>query len=207
MERYSLDSRHVVARRRGTSPARVGRTDGVGAAREDGRASPFRSSSVRPESAGNRPAALGSMSRTAVDEAVSSLRLLILAGENYRQTAAQILGLGITEAQALSYLATQGDRGQSQIADDLGITSSAATALVDRLERQGVAERYAHPSDRRRTLVRLSDLGKAHVQRSHDWLAAALGKVSPDELPALTGALQRISGELRTESTRALDRE
>ena len=147
------------------------------------------------------------MSRTAVDEAVSSLRLLILAGENYRQTAAQILGRGITEAQALSYLATQGDRGQNQIADDLGITSSAATALVDRLERQGVAERYAHPSDRRRTLVRLSDLGKAHVQRSHDWLAAALGKVSPDELPALTGALQRISGELRTESTRALDRE
>ena len=78
-----------------------------------------------------------------MDEAVSSLRLLILAGENYRQTAAQNLGLGITEAQALSYLATQGDRGQNQIADDLGITSSAATALVDRLERQGVAERYA----------------------------------------------------------------
>ena len=116
-----------------------------------------------------------------MDEAVRSLRLLILAGENYRQTAAQILGVGITEAQALSYLATQGDRGQNQIADDLGITSSAATALVDRLERQGVAERYAHPSDRRRTLVRLSDLGKAHVQRSHDWLAAALGKVRPDE--------------------------
>jgi len=64
-----------------------------------------------------------------------------------------------------------------------------------------------NPSDRRPTLVRLSDVGKAHVQRSHDWLAAALGKVSPDELPALTGALQRISGELRTESTRALDRE
>lgn len=62
-----------------------------------------------------------------MDEAVSSLRLLILAGENYRQTAAQILGRGITEAQALSYLATQGDRGQNQIADDLGITSSAAT--------------------------------------------------------------------------------
>lgn len=138
-----------------------------------------------------------------MDEAVRGLRLLILAGENYRQTAAQTLGLGITEAQALSYLAIHGDRGQSQLADDLGITSSAATALVDRLERQGVAERYAHPRDRRRTLVRLSDQGRAHVERTHDWLAAALSTVGPDELPPLSDAMVRIADELRAESIRA----
>jgi len=140
----------------------------------------------------------------AMDEAVRGLRLLILAGENYRQTAAQALGLGITETQALSYLAIHGDRGQNQLADDLGITSSAATALVDRLERQGVAERYAHPSDRRRTLVRLSDQGRAHVRRTHEWLASALSTVGSDELPPLTKAMVQVADELRAESIRTL---
>jgi len=144
------------------------------------------------------------MSTAAIDEAVRGLRLLILAGENYRQTAAQTLGLGITETQALSYLAIHGDRGQNQLADDLGITSSAATALVDRLERRGVAERYAHPSDRRRTLVRLSDQGHAHVQRTHEWLASALSTVGPDELRPLTHAMVQVADELRAESIRAL---
>ena len=143
------------------------------------------------------------MSSAAIDEAVRSLRLLILAGENYRQTAAQTLGLGITETQALSYLAIHGDRGQNQLADDLGITSSAATALVDRLERQGVAERYAHPSDRRRTLVRLSDRGREYVRRTHDWLAAALSTVGSDELPTLSDAMVRVADALRAESSRA----
>jgi DNA-binding MarR family transcriptional regulator len=142
------------------------------------------------------------VSTAAVDEAVRSLRMLILAGENYRQTAAQALGLGITEAQALSYLAVHGERGQNELATDLGITSSAATALVDRLERQGVAERYAHPSDRRRTQVRLSAGGRAHIQRTHDWLAAALGNVQPAELSALTQALHRVADELRAVSSR-----
>ena len=144
------------------------------------------------------------MSSQAIDEAVRSLRMLILAGENYRQATAQTMGLGVTEAQALSYLAIHGDRGQHELAADLGITSSATTALVDRLEQQGVAERFAHPSDRRRSLVRLSDKGHGLIGRSHEWLAAALSHIEPDELPALSQALQQIASDLRSESKRAL---
>ncbi len=148
-----------------------------------------------------RPAAVG---ESALDEAVRSLRLLILAGENYRQAVAQLTGLGVTETQALSYLAIHGDRGQTDLGADLGITSSASTALVDRLERQGVAERYAHPSDRRRLVVRLTDPGRDVVRRSRDWLAAGFGAVEPGDMPAVSQMLRQIAHDLRAESTRVL---
>ena len=83
---------------------------------------------------------------------------------------------------------------------DLGLTSSASTALVDRLERQGVAERYPHPSDRRRVLVRLTDQGEAVLARSRGWLAASFQSFSGEELPQLAAALQRIAADLRQAS-------
>ena len=98
-----------------------------------------------------------------VDEAVRNLRALILAAENYRQATAQMSGLGVTETQALSYLAIYGERGQNDLGTDLGISSGASTALVDPLERQGMRERYAHPHDRRRVIVRPTEKGHALI--------------------------------------------
>ena len=135
-----------------------------------------------------------------LDDAVRGLRAVILAGENYRQVIAQVTGLGVTETQALSYLAVHGDRGQHDLGSDLGLTSSASTALVDRLERQGVAERYPHPSDRRRVLVRLTDQGEAILARSRGWLAASFESFSGEELPQLAVELQRIAADLRRSS-------
>jgi DNA-binding MarR family transcriptional regulator len=142
----------------------------------------------------------------ALDEAVRGLRAVILAGENYRQVIAQVTGLGVTETQALSYLAIHGDRGQNDLGSDLGLTSGASTALVDRLERQGIAERYPHPSDRRRVLVRLTDQGEAVNARSHDWLAASFQSLSGEELPQLAAALQQIAADLRRASEDAASR-
>jgi len=137
-----------------------------------------------------------------LDEAVRNLRALILAGENYRQVLAQVLQLGITETQALSYLAIHGECGQTELAGHLGLTSSASTALVDRLERQGIAERYAHPTDRRRLLVRPTDRGRDVVDQSRRWLAASFDRIPPDELPALAAALRLLAEDLRARSTR-----
>ena len=138
-----------------------------------------------------------------LEAAVRGLRAVILAGENYRQVIARATGLGVTETQAISYLAVHGDRGQNDLAADLGLTSGAATALIDRLERQGVAERYPHPHDRRRALVRLTDAGNGVVAISRDWLAAAFGSFPADQLPNLADGLQRIAADLRTASEEA----
>jgi len=135
------------------------------------------------------------------DDAVRSLRALILAGERYRQALSDSVGLGITETQAVSYLTVHGDRGQNELAADLGLSSGASTALVDRLERQGIAERYPHPSDRRRTLVRLSDRGHEVVRQSRDWLGTAFHDVPPGELETLAGTLRSLAGRLNERST------
>lgn len=66
------------------------------------------------------------------------------------------IGLGTTETLALSYLGVHGSSGRSELARDPARSSSALTALVDRLEQHGVAERVRHPRDRRRIVVGLS---------------------------------------------------
>jgi DNA-binding MarR family transcriptional regulator len=122
--------------------------------------------------------------------------MLILAGERYRQVLAEAIHLGTTESQALSYLEVHGDSGQSELARDLGLTSSALTALVDRLERSGVAERVAHPQDRRRTMIRVTEHGAALVAESHDWLDATLDRIDPADLELVSTSLRLIAEDL-----------
>jgi DNA-binding MarR family transcriptional regulator len=132
--------------------------------------------------------------------AVRALRALILAGEQYRQKLAEEVELGLTETQAISYLTVKGDRGQSDLAADLGITTSAATALIDRLEAAGIATRYPHPHDRRRTLVRLTSKGHGIVEQSYGWLAAAFERIPEEQLAATTETLLMLAEDLRKKS-------
>jgi DNA-binding MarR family transcriptional regulator len=136
-----------------------------------------------------------------MDEAVINLRRLILAGEHYRQVVAEAIGLGTTESQALSFLAVHGSSGQSEMARNLGLTSSALTALVDRLERQGVAERVRHPRDRRRTIVQVTERGAAMTDESRRWLAATLERIDPAELDMVSASLAVIANDLSTRTS------
>jgi DNA-binding MarR family transcriptional regulator len=138
--------------------------------------------------------------RDATEEAIRSLRSVILAGERYRQVMSEHVGLGVTETQAVSYLIVHGDQGQNELAAGLGLSSGASTALVDRLERQGIAERYPHPSDRRRTLVRLTSRGHAVVDVSRQWLLASFHDVPARDHGALAATLRSIAERLSERS-------
>ena len=81
------------------------------------------------ESTGDESTGQDGTGEDTMAEAVRNLRALIMAGERYRQSVAGSGGLGTTESQAISYLAVHGARGQSELAGDLSLTSSAATAL------------------------------------------------------------------------------
>jgi DNA-binding MarR family transcriptional regulator len=133
--------------------------------------------------------------------AVRNLRALIMAGERYRSSVATAVGLGTTESQAISYLAVHGARGQSDLARDLSLTSSAATALVDRLERHGAAERARHPTDRRRMIIRLTGRGEELAADGQAPLQACLGLVDSADLPVLARWLGRIAGDLHARTT------
>lgn len=135
-------------------------------------------------------------------DAVRNLRSLILAGEHYRRIIAETVGLGTTESQALSYLGVHGNSGQSDLGRSLGITSSAVTALVDRLEGQGVVERARDPHDRRRLIIRLTERGSAIVRESHGWLATSLERIATDDLPLVSESLAVLANDLRSRTTR-----
>lgn len=125
-----------------------------------------------------------------------NLRRLIVAAEHHRQSVSGAVGLGTTESHAVSVLALHGGRGQSELARDLQLTSSASTALVDRLERQGVAERTRHPHDRRRTIVRLTERGRNIATESEGCLAQALQLLDPRQRASFADGLAVIAEDL-----------
>ena len=50
-----------------------------------------------------------------------------------------------------------------ELAHELAVTIGAASKLADRLERDGLAVRRPHPSDRRSSLIALTDTGEAAI--------------------------------------------
>ena len=132
--------------------------------------------------------------------AVAALRELILAGEKYRQVASAYLRVDVGEAQAISYLYSRGPMGQSELGALLGFNTSSITALVHRLERDHIARRLPHPTDRRRTRVELTDHGRAAVHTIGHWFTRAFDRIDAAALPEAAAVLATIAADLRAQA-------
>jgi DNA-binding MarR family transcriptional regulator len=64
-------------------------------------------------------------------------------------------------SRALGVLMHHGEMRLSELSDHLRIAPRSTTEVVDALEERGLVERKADPSDRRATLVALTDAGTA----------------------------------------------
>ncbi len=88
-----------------------------------------------------------------------------------------------------------------QLGQRLIVTRSNVTGLVDRLERQGLAQRVETP-DRRATAVRLTEAGEAlveHVAPRHaEWLSEITGCLNEAEKKTLIQLLTKLRRELRS---------
>src|SRR5436853_7776609 len=69
-------------------------------------------------------------------------------------------GLCLTDFAALEALLHKGPLTISEIQDKVRLASGSMTAAVDRLEKLGLVERKASPSDRRARVVHLTAEGK-----------------------------------------------
>ncbi|PVU84393.1 MarR family transcriptional regulator (plasmid) [Cellulomonas sp. WB94] len=85
-----------------------------------------------------------------------------------------------------------------ELRTDLGITVGAASKLVDRLERDGLAVRSAHPGDRRSSLVTLTAAGDAAHDAGVALMATTLAEHLAGEtaLAETTVALARLLAKL-----------
>ncbi len=101
--------------------------------------------------------------------------------------------------------AEDGGLRQKDIAEQLGINAPAITEQIDRLESEHYLERCANPNDKRSTLVKLTEKGRARAYEVADERAAraaeycaVLSEEEKDTMIALLDKLLAGRGEDRT---------
>jgi DNA-binding MarR family transcriptional regulator len=106
------------------------------------------------------------------------------------------LGLGPADLRCLDWLA-DGPKTAGQLAQATALTPAATTALVDRLARKGLVERYRGDADRRQVLVRMTDQGVAETMRFYGPLVEegqhVFDDLSDRELRLMRGYLETIT--------------
>ena len=125
----------------------------------------------------------------------------ILAREMEAETSISL------ERYAILLMLAQSDNASlrpSDLADQIGLSRSATTRLIDRIESDGLVERRACDSDRRGTFVLLTpqgqevfkNAGRVHLRGIDEHVGSHLTDEELAELAALLGKLaDRIGGE------------
>lgn len=86
--------------------------------------------------------------------------LLGPAFTRWAESHTQSEGLTPQRMRLSELLFDNGPTKMCDLRDELGVTATNITALVDALEKDGMVERIPHPTDRRATLIQLT--AKAH---------------------------------------------
>jgi DNA-binding MarR family transcriptional regulator len=117
-------------------------------------------------------------------------------------------GITLPQFQALDAVRTNAGAARVQeISAQMSITVGAASKVVDRLERDGFALRAAHPTDRRSSLVSLTELGASSLARAaeaaEDHLRDVLGGgVSETDAARIRGELAGFRSMARAAATK-----
>jgi DNA-binding MarR family transcriptional regulator len=115
------------------------------------------------------------------------------------QAIADRFGLGPSDLKAVDLASRAGEAGPltaGQMAEATGLSNSAVTALLDRLERQGFIERRRDLADRRRVVVVSTGKREQEVALAFQPLYRAtqevLGHYGPAELELLIGFMRHL---------------
>ena len=104
----------------------------------------------------------------------------------------------VQENRALVVLAYRGPQRTIDLAEELEVSSSTATRMMDRLVRRGLATRTAHPEDGRATQLEVSERGRELVaaitsHRRNEFLGI-VRQMKADDQVALRRALEALQG-------------
>lgn len=98
----------------------------------------------------------------------------------------------------LAYLSSEEYLTMSDIAKKMGHSTAAATGLVDRLEKLGYVERVHAAEDRRKIMVRITQLGVELVSRMRKEIASDLAglmaEMDEDQVEAVEHTKRAIKG-------------
>jgi len=126
-----------------------------------------------------------------------SMRNFMLYAKEHNYSMAQL--------NALFRIRHKNTCGVSDLAEEMGVTSAAASQLLERLVQQGLAVRSEDPQDRRNKRVALTEAGERIVGESiaarQSWLTQVAELLPADEQKQVNEALQ-----LLIEKTTLLDK-
>ena len=130
-------------------------------------------------------------------------------GVALQEALADRLGLTISDLRAITLLMRKGTVTTSELADAAGLTSGAATRMVDRLEKANWVDRFMDARDRRRVLVvmkktRRGEIGELYAEMSHSWMSALADK-SEAELETVLEIFDRMRGVARDQAAALRD--
>jgi DNA-binding MarR family transcriptional regulator len=125
-------------------------------------------------------------------------------GVALQEALADRLGLTLSDLRAITLLMRKGTVSTSELADAAGLTSGAATRMVDRLENANWVERFMDARDRRRVLVvmkksRRGEIGELYAEMSKSWMSALSDKTE-DELETVLEIFHRMRGVARDQA-------
>jgi DNA-binding MarR family transcriptional regulator len=132
----------------------------------------------------------------AAREAWSAMASLVLDNERRREVSERT-GVSFGKMKALRRIALR-PMSMRELAGLLGMDPPNLTTVVDDLERSGLVERQAHPTDRRIRLVVATPEGAALAQIANEILGrppAGLVDLPPKELETLVRILRKVRAE------------
>lgn len=157
--------------------------------------------------------AVASLRRDELRDALSrEMPWYISAAVRYHIAVANQLQMPVTDVHAIGALLEFGPIGVRRLAELMGMTTGAATRLVDRLERAGYVAREQDPRDRRRIVVMLVPERVARVTRYYEPMGERwdqqVSEYTDDELRFLVRFLRqgRQHAQAETAALRATGR-
>ena len=109
-----------------------------------------------------------------------------------------LTGLTPRHGMVLMNLAEGGPTSQQALIEVLAVDPSVLVAILNDLERDGLAGRRRDPADRRRHIVTITDAGVAVLTRVEEALAAVERELFADLDPAEIDQLHRLLARVRT---------
>jgi DNA-binding MarR family transcriptional regulator len=131
-----------------------------------------------------------------IDEGGKVFRAYQTSNDNFDQAIADHLGMNRTDMRCVDLIDQAGGMTAGELARAAGLTSGAVTAVIDRLEKVGMARRVADPQDRRRVRVevtpRLWELTAPLMMPFLEESQAILDDYSTEELGRFSDFLRRV---------------
>jgi DNA-binding MarR family transcriptional regulator len=148
----------------------------------------------------------GASSSTAPQELADLFSTFAPAFLKWQYAGILVEGMTYPRMRLIHEIAEDGPQIMSALRERLGVSARNITVLVDSLEKEGLARRAPHSTDRRATLIELTDKGRAahgavyaaHSDRAH----ALFASLSPTDQRHLRRILARLA-EALTETSAA----